>query len=350
MTRFLISSLIAAAFAGTASGHGTIVLKAATRVGPEAPVTLADVANLVGPDAEALAPVVVLPAAERGRNGKDAGREMVSAEQVRAAIDSWEPAPGGRPVNWGRLTLGGGTCMILPPLSTPAAGPKGPAAPTEAPETGMVRGVIAARLGLLLGVERADLRLTFDEADRELLDLSAAGRTVDTRPTGMSDRVPLAVTVYETGGARIVAAKTVRVGVRVRRTIVAAAEGAVKRRGELVGPTDVTTQERWVGPAAAFLPLERVVGAAVKTRLVPGEPITQRDVEPPMVVDRGDLVSVHCVSGLVVVRMTARALGEARDGEIVRLQSLADGDRTFYGRMDGRGRAVAVATAHEEPQ
>lgn len=323
--------------AAPAHGHGTIVLKAAARVPADAPVVLADVASLLGAEAEALARVVVVPAAERGIVGR--GGERVDAERVRAAIDLWAPGAGQGPVNWGRLTLGGGTCVILPPLSTPAAHVQHiPAA--EAPEAGTVRGVIAARLGLLLSASRADLKLAFDEADREFLDLAASGRTVDVRPTGMSERMPLAVTVYETTGAKIVAARTVRVGAQVRRSVVLAA--AAKRRGELIGPGDVKTEERWAGPEASVLPLEKAIGAVVKSRLVPGEPVTARDIEPPIVVDRGDLVSVHCVSGLVVVRTTARALGEARDGETVKLQSLTDEHRTFYGRMDGRGRAVAV--------
>ncbi len=338
MKRVLVSGLVALVVGSSSHGQSTIVLKAAARVPAEAPVVLADVASLLGAEAEALAKVVVVPAIERGASRR-AGAERVDAERVRAAIDTWTPGPGEGPVNWGRMTLGGGTCVILPPLSGPA--PQVQRAPAaEAPETGTVRGVIAARLGMLLNAQRTDLRLAFDQPDREFLDLNAEGRTVDVRPTGMSGRMPLAVTVYETMGAKIVAARTVRVGVQVRRAVVLAA--AAKRRGELIGPGDLTTEERWVGPEAALLPLEKVIGTAVKSRLVPGEPVMPQDIQPPIVVGRGDLVSVHCVSGLVVVRTTARALDEARDGETVRLQSLADEHRTFYGRMDGRGRAVAV--------
>lgn len=320
---------------GAARGQGTITLKAATRLAPDAPVTVADVATLTGPEAEALGGVVIVSAAERA-----AGRESVSAQRLRDAIDRRD----GAPVNWGRLTLGGGTCAVLPPLSsdTPRVPRPAPAADREA---GTVRGAIAARLCHLLAVERADLRLSFDDADRSILDLSVAGRTVDVRPTGLSEKIPLAVTVYEAAGTaqgRIVGARTVRVGVQVRRSVVLA--GAAKRRGDLIGPGDVTVEERWVGPSAPPLALERIVGAAVRTRLTAGEPIGEQDIQPPLVVQRGELVSVHCVSGLVVVRMTARALGEARDGEIVKLQSLSDEKRTFHGRMDGRGRAVAVAS------
>ncbi len=332
----LLILVLWSAAAAAAYGQGTIVMKAAARVGPDAPVTLADVASLVGPDAEALGAMVIVPAGERSGGG----RERIDAERVRAALNLWSGAP---PVNWGRLTLGGGTCSILPPLATPPKPKEGASPAAAVPDRGTVRSVIAERLGPMLGVESSDLRLEFDAADADVLGLSIAGRTIDVRPTGVSERMPLAVTVYETAAGHaptIVAARTLRVGVKVRRLVILAS--AAKRRGELIGPGDVTTETRWIPPGEQALTLDRVVGAAIRTRLAPGQEVSARDIEPPLVVGRGEVVSVHCVSGQVVVRTTARALDDARDGGLVKLQSLVDESRTFYGRMDGRGRAIAV--------
>lgn len=318
------------AWAPAAAGQGTIALRGAARVEPGAPVRLGDVASLTGAEAEALAGLVLIPSDARR------GRDTIDTELVRRAID--ERAGG---TNWGRLTLGGASCVILPPQGAAPSAARPASTEPAVTVTGTVRAVVADRLGRMLDASPTDLRLVFDDSDREVLGLPVGGRIVDVRPTGLSERMPVQVTVYEVGGESIAAARTIRVGVQVRRPVVLAA--VARRRGDLVGPGDVTGEFRWVGPATAAMTPDRVVGSAVRSRLTPGAVVTPQDIEPPIVVDKGDLVAVHCVSGTIVVRLTARALGSARDGEVVRLQSLVDGERTFYGRMNGRGRAVAVA-------
>jgi flagella basal body P-ring formation protein FlgA len=57
------------------------------------------------------------------------------------------------------------------------------------------------------------------------------------------------------------------------------------------------------------------------------------------VVRRGELVTVHCVSGGIVVKAKARARAEARQDEVIELQM--DGSKkTFRARIVGPGRAV----------
>jgi flagella basal body P-ring formation protein FlgA len=50
---------------------------------------------------------------------------------------------------------------------------------------------------------------------------------------------------------------------------------------------------------------------------------------------------VHVLSGSVTVRAKARAMSNARDGELVQLK-LEGSDRPLTARMSGRGRAVMV--------
>jgi hypothetical protein len=64
-------------------------------------------------------------------------------------------------------------------------------------------------------------------------------------------------------------------------------------------------------------------------------------VQAPLAARRGDLVTVHCLSGGVTVRLRARAQGDIRDGETGEFR--ADGaKKTCPARMDGAGRAVMV--------
>jgi flagella basal body P-ring formation protein FlgA len=185
--------------------------------------------------------------------------------------------------------------------------------------------------------EPADLQLTFSPEDRDFLSQSTAGRTVEVRATAMSDKLPLAVTVYE--GERIVASRTIRVGVQVRRLVVIAT--CEKRRGETIAREDLAAETQWVALTASPATIDQLAGAVVRTRIPMGQAIQTGDVSPPIIVNKGDQVTVHCVSGSVVLTTRARAMAQARDGESIEFQAL-DSKRRFTARMNGKGRAVVA--------
>ena len=314
--------------AHTAAGQDAVQLRAVTRVPEGAAVTLGDVAVLVGAGAEALAAVPVEAAGDP---------PVVEISGVRRALAA---LPKGR-VNWGRLSLSGSRCRIERPAVAPAVAPAPATAP---PPSGAVRHLIPERVAQLLGIAVAGVRITLDESDAAVLDLPTAGRTVDIRAVGMSSRMPLAVTVYE--GERIVAARTIRADVQVRREVVLAT--AALRRGDLVGPGGITQESRWLGPDDKFASRGTVVGSVVRTRLAPGQLVEPGDVEPPIIVRKGEVIAVHCAVGTFVIRSTARATREAREGEVIELESVGADTRRFMARIDAPGRAVAVAPAPEQ--
>jgi flagella basal body P-ring formation protein FlgA len=63
-----------------------------------------------------------------------------------------------------------------------------------------------------------------------------------------------------------------------------------------------------------------------------------------VVIRRGEMVSVDCLSGRVVLRATARALSAGVEGQIIEFK-VPGADRTFTARVAGPGRAVAMANA-----
>jgi hypothetical protein len=69
-------------------------------------------------------------------------------------------------------------------------------------------------------------------------------------------------------------------------------------------------------------------------------------------VRKGEVIAVHCAAGTFVIRTTARATREAREGEVIELESLGADPRRFLARIDAPGRAVAVApvSAPERPR
>jgi flagella basal body P-ring formation protein FlgA len=313
--------LAAVLFVASARGQGLIEMKSVARVAPGSPVTLADVATLSGDEAIALAHIEVLPAAP--------APSRLTIAQLRRRLGEE------RGVNWGRITLRGSTCTVQALDPAPKSAAPTPRVGTPAvPDPNSVRQAVSDRIARILQAGARDLRLTFDAADDEFLNQTTTGRTLEIKPTASSDRLPLALTLYE--GDRIVASRSIRVGVLVRRNVVIAA--ASKSRGETIAESDVTIDEQWVGPN---------VNAAAQGRIAAGQVILSGSIVAPMVVNKGEIVSVSCVSGTVVLTTKARALASARVGDVIQFQGLDD-KRTFTARMSGRGRAVVVVETSED--
>lgn len=325
-----------------ARGDDTVALRTSARVAGE--VRLADVAEIAGPNAAALGAIVLSPGV--GENGWS----RLTLDEVRAAVRA---APG---VSSGRTAFSGSACSIRR-ISTPEeeadqdAPPASPEAQSPAAPGVTVRSLLPGRVAAALGLSPGELRLTFDENDRRLLDISAEGRTIEAWPTGMGDRLPVAVSVYErdaAGNIALAAQGVVRVGVQVRRS--AAVVRSELKRGQVISPEDVAAEERWMGPSSRPLSPAEVEGAMVRPlRISPGRVLEIGDVEPPIVVRKGQLVSVRCVAGTFVVRTTARAMDNARVGDVIRFQPLDVRDRrdtrSFEARVEGPGRAFSSASA-----
>jgi flagella basal body P-ring formation protein FlgA len=330
------SVIIAAvlALAGVGRAQSVIELRPRALAEPGAPVTLKQVASLTGPDALAAAGTVLAPALPAD------GELALRIERVREQLSR-------AGVRWSRTSLRGGECLVRAQARiTPA--PRSPAAPNpQAPVAGgpgSIRAALITRIARFTQTELDDLRLTFDSSDETFLATAIAGRTVEIKPTAASDRLPLAVTIFE--GEHIATARTIRVGVEVRRTVLIAA--AAKKKQETLGPEDFTSDTQWLGLSAKPATAEQAIGSALRNRLQPGELITVDDLASPIAVDKGEIVTVRCVSGGIAITTRGRAMAPARDGEMVKLQAL-DSPRTFSARMDGRGRAVLVSAREREP-
>jgi flagella basal body P-ring formation protein FlgA len=310
----------------------TIALRTFVRVSPGAALTISDLAELSGPDAEAQGGVVVVS----GSASRAPGSTMtVDLARVREALEKQAK------LNFGRLTLSGTTCLVrvvAPEQAAPVVKHTStPAAPTG--ET--VRDRVAARIAVALAAAPSDLKLSFeDQAD--LLAMSTAGRTVTIQPTAMGDRIPMSIRVYE--GDTIVSQGTARVGVQVLREVLVAK--TTLSRGMTANADALDTDHQWLTPTAAPATRDQAVGAVIRGHVEAGKVVMQRDVEPPVIVKRGDLVTVDCIAGTVVVGTTARAKEPGRDGQVIEFQSLQS-KKTFQARVNGAGRAVLVAPGDE---
>lgn len=331
--RWLGALVALAVVAGGARGDGPIrvTMRSTARVVEGSPVTLGDIAGVEGEGAERLRAVVVIDRAD----GKE-GWVEVEGERVRSLLRA-------QGVREGLLEVSGGSCAVLAMRAAPSLEHPGALTPVVAREAeGDHRGTIRERVEVAiagaLGVAGGDLRLRFDGRDGEVLREMVGDRALVARATGLGDRVPVSLTVYD--GDRVVESRTIRVGVEVRREVLVAARDL--SRGEALEGQSVLIERRWlaptVRPAGVRGDPDRVCTRSVRA----GRVIEEHEVTMPIVVRRGDLVSIHCVSGSLVVEMQRmRARGDARVGETIEFEA---GDRSrVLARVDAPGRAVIMA-------
>jgi len=319
--------------AAPAVAQDTITLRTRVHIAESRALTLGDVAELKGSEAERLGSLVLLGAAPR--TGADA---TVSLGEVRARLESEKG------VNLGRITLSGSNCSVR--VTSPLA----PQAPTTTkadailpgqPPGETVKDRVAGKIADVLGVAPADLRLTFEDAS-ELLSTPTTGRTVAVQHTGSGQRMPVSIRVYD--GDRLIASGSARIGILVQREVVMSK--SPRARGETASTDDLTTGTQWLPPDMAPARLADVRTADFRARVDAGQVIEQRHIEAPLIVKKGDLVTIDCLTDTIVVTSIARARQAGRDGDVIEFQTLQS-KRTFKARMNGAGRAVLVATSGE---
>ncbi|MFG0326093.1 MAG: flagellar basal body P-ring formation chaperone FlgA [Phycisphaerales bacterium JB037] len=330
-----LAALLVLVLATAARGQTVVQLRAAARVDASGPVTLGRLAMIEGVDAQTLASVVVIESVER-ELGAGAAHFDLDSDRIRSAIER-----DGR-VGLGNVVVRSGRCAVVPRAARGDEGvgspePKEPDLDELLTDT-TVGGVIRREIRRMFKVEERDLRVSFDPLDRELLTMSAIGRAVVVRRTGSSGRLPLAVTVYE--DERIVAGATIRADVKLKRTVLVAAVPI--ERGATIEAAQLTEQTQWLDPGVA--PALQAAGAEARSPIPAGRIVTDRMIQAPVAIERGELAIVHCLAGSIVIEEKARALGTARVGEVIEFESVDGLRRRFTARVDAPGRAVLTTT------
>lgn len=317
-----------------ALAQDVITLQHTVRLAPDTTIVrLRDVATITGTSAAELSELVLTPniATEPAPDGWT----IFNTDRIRDAISTRKD------VDWGSIVIQGQSASVRR-MEAHAAPASAPTAADAAPAPDSIRVLVARKIAQILAVSPDDLRLKFEAADAAVLDRSATGMILDIQAAGSGDRMPLTVRGYR--DQTLVVNSCVRVAVEVRRRVAVASTAL--DRDEIVSEGTFTIESRWVGPGLRWLDPDHAAGQAVRARLQPGEVIKSDDVQSPVAVQRGELVSIHCVSGTFVLRMTCRALEDAREGELTRFETLEPdrkARRTVMARMSGPGVAVAVS-------
>lgn len=317
--------------ASLALADGSISLRREATL-PPGPVHLGDIADLQGPEALALADTAIV-------SGVPRSGVRITLEEVSHALSTV------RNINLGKLTFHGSACMVSPPAPKSAVKEE-PAPPVAAPQGPVVRDLIPRRISELLGVAPEKLRLKFDDADRKLLDQPTTGRVVELKPIGAADRMPLQLSIYENRhelGHTLIATGTIRVGVDVLREVVVVK--SLLKKGEVISLDNVILDQQWLGIAAKPAATDTSIGSIVRTgKLNPGQAIMDNDIEQAIAVKRGQLCSVHVISGSFVVKTQARALESGKVGDTIKFAPASAKDRkdtrSFEARIESAGRAI----------
>lgn len=317
------------AFRAPAKEINSITMRPSARVSPGASVLLGDIAILDGPLAKSLSGVVVVGAADVGA----ASPLEIPIARVRSALSGYDSTLEGRVLVNGSLTR-----VWVGKVAKASARDSAPGAPMASTIAGpTVRDAVLEKIAGVLGVEAAQVVLNFEAQDAQFLSTSTRGRTVAASPTGTGERIGVMVKVYDRD--RVVASQSLRVGVAIRR--LCAVVSSTLDRGQSLSEASFRIEEREVAPGVAIADPATLVGRSTKSRLAPGRIIEARDVETPVVVSRGDIVTIECLCGGILLKTYGRARGSGREGDIVSFEPLRRG-RTFEARIAGPGRAVAL--------
>ncbi len=192
-----------------------------------------------------------------------------------------------------------------------------------------------------LGVEPDDLRVGFRD-DLPGLIGPADQVAVSFEPVSSDLLGRTLVTIRQFDRQREQAAATrISLDVQARRQVVIAQRNL--QRGERFEASDVRLETRWLESQTAQ-PVdqpETLIGQTVARLIRQGAIIDTSDVQPTRLVDRGDLVTVRCLSGALVLKTTGRALDHGVAGEVIKLRNETT-RQTFTARVTGPREAVLV--------
>jgi flagella basal body P-ring formation protein FlgA len=107
-------------------------------------------------------------------------------------------------------------------------------------------------------------------------------------------------------------------------------------RGAVIGPADVQMQPGPPGESGGdcFHAVEEVLGSETTQSIGEGEVLQKRVTRAPLLVHRGEVVTVYARTGGIFVRTTARVREDGSLGDLVSVESLAD-RKAFLARVCG---------------
>ncbi len=299
-------------------------------------VRLRNVADLQGSAAEVLGDTLIATLSPKERE------TTVTINAVRNALTDHS-------VNWGMVTLRGyARCLVRravdEPTSTTTPGPPVIANPIE--EVGLdsaitLRDRVIQIIEQYAQVNRQQLRITFNKKDGDTLALNTWEDRYEFEPLAAAPygRVPIVIRRYRDG--RLV--QTYRVTADVVRRYMAVTVVNSMGRGQTFAPGDVEIREVFLDNNAdkPITNLSQVIGQTAGSVLRTGSAVFAQHLRSPLMVRRGELVTVRFISGNLVVKTVGRATEDGVMDQMIQMRNNRSRD-TYLARVTGPQQAMAT--------
>lgn len=122
-------------------------------------------------------------------------------------------------------------------------------------------------------------------------------------------------------------------------------------RGAVISAADVGTKPVFTPGTSSdrFYRIQDVIGLEVTTAVGAGRPLTQKSVRQPLLIRRGEMVTVFARAAGINVRVMARARDEGSLGDAVAVESMLD-RMVYHARVSGLRQAEVFAQpVHAKP-
>ncbi len=344
---FIKIGCLVAPMTGAVCLADTVTLKSSLRLNAGATViTLGDIAELEGAEAGAFGTLEIAELA-----GTDKAME-ISVEQVRSKLD----AAG---AHWGRISLNGRSVAVRPAPNSQAGPPMAMAAcsvdsqrnaavpvPSKVEQNASslvdsptVRGTIASLIATNLHVEPANLQLSFDRDDDELLNTATSAHRFEVQPLSSfaSDRIQLGIRLWSDGRVQnqqsISVLPKLRIPVAVLKTDI--------KKDHVITDSDVLESEQWLSPSQAgqIVPRVAAIGRLTTKNLDAGDTLRDKNLRQSTMVKRGDQAIIRCLVGGAIISMQAEAKADGGIGDVVEFRKPGERE-SFLATITKRGEAV----------
>jgi flagella basal body P-ring formation protein FlgA len=311
-----------------------------------ASVRLADVAHLEGAAALKLGDVEVATFDARR------GDVTLRAGDIRRALAD-------HGVHWGRVTLRGPRTLTVSrhvqaandadaaepaPIQAPdGAAMANPVPPIEAEDDRTVRQLVRQWAESQTGVRGQRLRIAYRDAEDPTWSMHEAGRRFELEPDTADalGRVPLTLRIYENN--RPVSTERLFVDIAMRQSVAVAAK--TLHRGQIITESDLSTSTQWLDSSRTrpVTDPSKIVGQQTARLVRSGQVVEARDVRSPVVVKRGQLITVRALSGGLVVRTVARAKDDGAVGDVIGVRNVRTRDQ-YHVEVCGPQEAILVVS------
>jgi flagella basal body P-ring formation protein FlgA len=265
-------------------------------------------------------------------------------------------------VNWAKVSLSGFLqCKVSRGASNPTAATNGQTegagstlsetaeAPAPGAASNIQRSVKAGQAATLrqrvqrlieqmAEAKAKNLRVKFSKRDAEKLDRTVIGKRYELEPQTASPLGRLPIRVRRYANKRIKEQFTISANVEHRAKALVAKDTI--HRDRRLRKNQFTVQHVWLSDDPKPLSDSNLIkNQRADATLGKGQPLYPEDVKSPTLVERGQLITVRCLSDGLVVRTVARAMDEGSRNDMIKVRNESSRE-TFTCKVTGPRRAV----------